>query len=300
VWGGAGAPGGAALSDGAAYDLAADGWSALAEAGAPSSRESAGAVWTGSEMIVWGGWVDGGALFGDGARYRLADDTWSPVSPAGAPAARARFVAQWMDGEMLVWGGCSAPLCYQPDPPGAGIFDKVFGDGARYDPATDSWTPVSSAHSPRPRHAAVSVWTGSEVLLDGGMHPKAGYFSIDDGGRYCAPASGTPAAAGICDGLALDRVGAAGVHLQWLLACGSAADYAVYEGTLGNWYDHEAVLCSTGGATTVTVTPRAGDRYFLMVPLTPAAEGSYGTTSGGAERPAPLSCRLVQETGGCP
>lgn len=60
--------GGAELGDGRVYDFLPDIWLNLSPAGAPSGRSGHSAVWTGTEMIVWGGYSSDGAL-GDGARY---------------------------------------------------------------------------------------------------------------------------------------------------------------------------------------------------------------------------------------
>lgn len=47
--------GGGTLGDGAAHDPAAQMWRPLPAEGAPSARYGHGAVWTGEEMLVWGG-----------------------------------------------------------------------------------------------------------------------------------------------------------------------------------------------------------------------------------------------------
>lgn len=93
-----------------------------------------------------------------------------------------------------------------------------------------------------------------------------------------------------------------GVDLQWDAGCApSAADYAVFSGTLGNWYDHTIVTCTTGGATSADVGATPGDRYFLIVPLTSVEEGSYGLDSDGFERPRGIAtCRAQADVGGCP
>ena len=56
-----------------------------------------------------------------------------------------------------------------------------------------------------------------------------------------------------------------------------------------------------GGVTeTATFAPAAGDRYYLVVPRNTAREGSYGTRSGGAERPAGLGQCAAQLIASCP
>ena len=62
------------------------------------------AVWTGSEMIVWGGY-DGISLLNTGGRYNPSTDSWTATSTTNAPAARADHTAVWTGSEMIVWGG---------------------------------------------------------------------------------------------------------------------------------------------------------------------------------------------------
>lgn len=62
------------VGSGARYDPAAGRWAALPMTGAPSARYDAVAVWTGRELIVWGGSHRETPL-ADGATYRL------PLSP---------------------------------------------------------------------------------------------------------------------------------------------------------------------------------------------------------------------------
>src|ERR1700690_1790219 len=73
--------------------------------GAPfAGRSLHTAVWTGNEMIVWGG--DGpGVYLNDGARYDPAANHWTTVSLSGAAAGRDSFTAVWTGSAMIVWGG---------------------------------------------------------------------------------------------------------------------------------------------------------------------------------------------------
>lgn len=92
------------------------------------------------------------------------------------------------------------------------------------------------------------------------------------------------------------------VTLVWEPSCASGDDdYEVYEGSLGDFASHAPRLCSTGGATTATITPAGGDVYYLVVPRNAAGEGSYGRRSDGAERPQSTTACLPQEiAGSCP
>src|SRR6185436_10681134 len=82
---------------------AADTWSPTLTT-APDPRQFHTAVWTGTEMIVWGG--DHQSVFQTGARYSPATDTWTPTGiDSNTPAPRAKHTAVWTGTEMIVWGG---------------------------------------------------------------------------------------------------------------------------------------------------------------------------------------------------
>jgi hypothetical protein len=88
--------------------------------------------------------------------------------------------------------------------------------------------------------------------------------------------------------------------LSWDPSCGPTdGDYAVYEGTLGNFEDSAPLLCSTAGATTVIVTIPTEDAYYLVVARNHWSEGSYGIDGDGIQRPASTSACLLQSIG-CP
>jgi N-acetylneuraminic acid mutarotase len=148
------------ISDGA--DCVDDTWTATSTANAPSPRYFPRAVWTGSEMIVWGGFDAGGEV-NTGGRYTPSTDSWTATSITNAPSSRYLHTAVWTGSEMIVWGGY-----------GFGILNT----GGRYNPATDNWTATSTTNAPDARDGHTAVWTGSEMIVWGG-NP----FS-NTGGRY--------------------------------------------------------------------------------------------------------------------
>ena len=135
-------------------------WNSTSAIGSPSPREGHTVVWTGTEMIVWGGSGRTTGVIGDGARYHPASDTWLPVSTVGAPEARSGHVAIWTGSKMIIWGGVR---------PGA-----FLSSGAIYDPATDSWTSMSSSGAPSARQFPTAVWTGTEIIVCGGSTRQSG------------------------------------------------------------------------------------------------------------------------------
>ncbi|WP_041068093.1 Kelch repeat-containing protein [Thiolapillus brandeum] len=131
----------------------------------PSGRFFHTAVWTGSEMIVWGG-DDGSSTFNTGGRYDPSTDTWTATTTTGAPVGRSSHTAVWTGSEMIVWGGY-----------GSGGF---MNTGSRYDPSTDIWTAMTTTGAPSGRDSHTAVWTGSGMIVWGGRNP--GY--LNTGGRY--------------------------------------------------------------------------------------------------------------------
>ena len=90
--------------------------------------------------------------------------------------------------------------------------------------------------------------------------------------------------------------------MDWGTSCGAGAtDYSIYMGFVGDWTSHTMKACSTGGFTSRMVGAGVLSRYFLVVPVSPSAEGSYGTNSDGVERPVGVSvCTPTQDTSACP
>jgi N-acetylneuraminic acid mutarotase len=177
VWGGRGAffPE-LTYGDGALYNPATDTWRPMSSVGAPSPRSQFTAVWTGTEMIVWGGSGDNWEERADGARYNPQTDTWTPLAPAPLDP-RLQHTAVWTGTEMIIFGGLN--IGGDNSPPNW----VSFGDGARYDPATDTWTPLSSRDAPSSRTAHSAVWTGTEMIVWGGRF-LPDYIFLNSGASY--------------------------------------------------------------------------------------------------------------------
>jgi N-acetylneuraminic acid mutarotase len=213
------------LNTGGIYNPGTNSWTATSTAHAPSARDSHAAVWTGSEMIIWGSTSDA-----SGGRYNPDTNTWIATSTVNAPTGRAGHRAVWTGSEMIVWGGyffdgsyhyLNTGGRYNPNtnswtatsttnaPDGRSTHTAVWTDtemivwggqagpdlgyyfntGARYDPSTDSWTPTSTVNAPDGRYRHTAVWTGNEMIVWGGI--LYSNTSTGTGGRYCAP--GPPA-----------------------------------------------------------------------------------------------------------
>jgi N-acetylneuraminic acid mutarotase len=156
------------FNTGGRYNPSTDSWIATNTTNAPEGRDAHTPVWTGSEMIIWGG---GYPVLNTGGRYNPATDSWAATSTTNAPVARYLHRAVWTGSEMIVWGG--------------GNGSSAFNTGGRYNPSTDTWTGTGTTNAPNARLQHTAVWTGSEMVVWGGN------FNSNTGGRYCAQ-SGAP------------------------------------------------------------------------------------------------------------
>jgi len=169
VWGGN--PGDCChvFSTGGRFNPSTDSWTATSTINAPTDREYHTAVWTGTEMIVWGG-TDGVNYFNTGGRYNPTTNSWTATSTSNVQSGRSSHTAVWTGNEMIIWGGFSGYPNY-----------TYFNNGGRYNPNTDSWTVTDSTNAPAGRYEHTAVWTSTEMIVWGGSS-NLGRFNT--GGRY--------------------------------------------------------------------------------------------------------------------
>jgi N-acetylneuraminic acid mutarotase len=160
---------------GARYNPTTDSWSVMTTNGAPPPRGYATAVWSGHEMIVWGGQSQVFPQFPiTGGRYNPSTDTWTPTrADATTPSGRWLHTAVWTGREMVVWGGQSPDSPYQ------------LNTGGRYDPLADTWAPTSvTVGTPAGREDPSAVWSGTEMIVWGGILGGGGGTRTNTGGAY--------------------------------------------------------------------------------------------------------------------
>jgi hypothetical protein len=207
-----------------------------------------------------------------------------------APGSNIYFTAYYRDQRDLTL-----------DPPGATTTYRLYyPDGVE----AASWM-----HSSNAPHYAASWWYfifGFPSGIDTGIWRWEAeyqgisydhYFSV--GGPFPSgriPGQGIPG-----NPLMVTLEAGGDITLSWDPSCTPGdTDYAIYEGTLGNYYSHEKRFCSTDGMTTKTFTPASGDTYYLVVPNNKVWEGSYGKDSNGLERPFAAFTCMPQLVGTCP
>lgn len=148
---------------------------------------------------------------------------------------------------------------------------------------------------------------GGAPFADGVANADAGAaysFLLDENGHSTCegPGAGTVPDGGNVPGapLRLRKVPGGKIRITWSASCVTAdSGYGVYEGTIGDFASHAPVLCATNGPLVATLTPGAGDRYYLVVPNNGIREGSYGLTSAGAERAAAAAPCMQQAMAPC-
>jgi hypothetical protein len=176
IWGGSvyTSPTCCAFNTGAAYSPSTNTWRTLPTAGAPIARGLHAAVWTGSEMLVWGGYYRIFDFRGQvvnqylstGGRYNPATNLWLPMSSVGAPSARRSPAAFWTGGRVIVWGGNAG---------------AALNTGGRYDPLADAWTPTSATGAPSTAPYTAAHWSGREMVIWG---QSITYYDAGNGARY--------------------------------------------------------------------------------------------------------------------
>jgi N-acetylneuraminic acid mutarotase len=168
IWGGKNARGITDLNTGGRYNPTTNSWRATSTTNALTPRSHHTAVWTGSEMIVWGGRDHSFAVLNTGGRYNPSTDRWTATRRTTAPAARDYHTAVWTGSEMIIWGGFDSS-------------STVLNTGGRYNPGTNTWTPTSTTNAPTARRLHTAIWTGSEMIIWGGSTESGGG---NTGGRY--------------------------------------------------------------------------------------------------------------------
>ncbi|UBM59981.1 hypothetical protein LAG90_04870 [Marinilongibacter aquaticus] len=161
VWGGSDADG-LAFGDGAIFSLASYSWSML-PACPLSPRYGHSAVWTGTEMIVYGG-TDGTLLYRDGASYNPSTNTWALIPEYLSNPSVYGHVAVWTGTEMIVMGGA-----YNIQ---GSIATNIC---SRYNPTSNTWSsaataPGGGAYGHGAFYNQKAIWTGSQLIVGGGVN----------------------------------------------------------------------------------------------------------------------------------
>jgi|GEM_PF-503049 len=146
-------------------------WETIASSGAPAARTHHTTIWTGSEMIVFGGTSDRNLGLNNGARYSPFTNKWRSMTNIPL-SGRYKHSAIWTGAQMLVWGGVAS-----------GNFgsEVYLNNGALFEPISNTWQAISSVGAPSARANHTAIWTGSEMIIFGGENTSGRLY---DGGIY--------------------------------------------------------------------------------------------------------------------
>ncbi|HUS61544.1 MAG TPA: hypothetical protein VMY34_05055 [Acidimicrobiales bacterium] len=157
-----------------APSVEAGAWRTLPEAPI-APREEMVAVWTGTEMIVWGG-RDDEQDFDDGAAFNPKTNEWRPL-PAAPIAGRHGAAGVWTGDRVVVWGGVEGGFGNAEESP--------LNDGAVLDPKSSEWRTLPKAPISGGRPQA--VFASGEVIVAAGIS-AATYVIGEDRWRPVAAA----------------------------------------------------------------------------------------------------------------
>jgi hypothetical protein len=139
----------------------------------PDSRPGFSSVWTGRELIVWGGHApsDVARTRADGAAYDPTAERWRAIAPAPIRGMTWHFAA-WTGSEMLVVGTSGT---------------------AAYDPAGDSWRELAPSPVPIEQFRSALAWSGSHAYVwnpasdeMAALDPTTGIWETFDGPGFDA------------------------------------------------------------------------------------------------------------------
>ena len=208
-------------------------------------------VWTGKEVLFWGGQAGADTIFADGAAYDPAAGRWRTLPPAPI-GPRTGHQAVWTGREMVVWGGYSrcCPI------------DSITHDpaAAAYDPVTNRWRRMADVPPP---------WSGDDgfaatVVADGRplVWRRGRLAAYDPAADRWSEVAGTPPAVPPAPGTTIDPVtlaaSAGGDVYTWVGNAGRL-DGAAWRPSTSTWRRTAPLDAQTGSAIVAAGT----DRLFV-------------------------------------
>jgi hypothetical protein len=143
-----------------AYDPDANAWRLVARppTGLISHAADPAPVWTGAEVLVWDGSnrdeATGKVIHGGrGGAYNPATDRWRRL-PRSPLSNRTWSIQAWTGRLLLVIAGSCGDEGR-----------SRCQDGAAYDPAANTWTPIPALAGGAIAPETASAWTGSELVI---------------------------------------------------------------------------------------------------------------------------------------
>jgi hypothetical protein len=165
------------------WSWATEGWTELQAP--PEQRDGAAVVWTGTELLYWGGFprgADDPSVRTNGFAFDPTTRTWRTIP--SAPTGLARGDAVWTGSEALFWGELAPEQ--ETDVP-----KPDFSAVLAYNPAQQTWRALPPSPHEVPsfvKNQAAWAWTGRELIVWGGGEPDSGTAV---GGAALDPSTGS-------------------------------------------------------------------------------------------------------------
>ncbi|MCR4315788.1 MAG: hypothetical protein NUW37_05480 [Planctomycetes bacterium] len=142
------------LADGGVYDIESDAWAPLQGPSRGGARANHTAVWTGTEMIVYGGMVNPSSPYG--IAYNPETETWRTMEFDGAPVELSNHSAAWTGSKMLLYGGRIGE-------------DKIYlTDLYSYDPKTTEFVKLTGSDYFAGRLDHSAIFANGRMIVYGG------------------------------------------------------------------------------------------------------------------------------------
>lgn len=312
---------------GGVYDPVMNSWGS----GPGFNRRGHTAVWTGTQMILWGGTCVTDPVYdplgcnGNDVRRGLVvsfpGGASHNTSIVGAPTT-VGGPAVWASGFMMIWGGSGRTGArYDPaadmwslmatanSPPGYTQFNAIStgsrmviwggsngssaeGTGGQYDPNSDVWSSTSIVNAPSPRTGHSAIWTGGRMIVWGGPD--------NSGGRYDPVAdSWTPTSRGASPAPRYSHV-AVWTGSQMIVWGGTVTGESYrsggrYDPALDAWSRMSAINAPTQVGNYVAVW--AGGRFVIWGGYGYAPDIVYGFNTGGRYDPVSDSWEATSTAG---
>ena len=134
-------------------------------------------IWTGSEVIVYGGSLAGADNYSNQVfKYNPTTNTWSnTIATLNKPSPRFLLGTTYGDNKFFIWGGFEKQL--------NNIYIQV-NSGSFYDFDTNTWNEIPITFATPDRRASIQIdWSGEEMYVWGGSS-ESGRTGALSGGRY--------------------------------------------------------------------------------------------------------------------
>jgi N-acetylneuraminic acid mutarotase len=144
------------------------------------------AVWTGTEMLVFGNQPNGPSSQEGGAlAYNPHTNRWHILATPPPGMNLYASAAVWTGQRVVIFGGPNLGFSPPPSPANNNGIGSVsvssLGVSASYDPHTNRWATVA-AFPLDPRSFETATWTGREVVIWGGDDPA--HLPLNNGAAY--------------------------------------------------------------------------------------------------------------------